>query len=259
MEFLVVALAAIVAAAYLLLPALIRSTTVLNGHAVPVPFDPDQQPPPDIVADHFADVRAQLEPIGFEVDAHLALAGLLPNADTMLCALVRPETETACLALFILARGPNGVNEAQRSVAFANDFTTGPVRTVETTNAADAGTFPRPPEYARTVLAGMTDYRLMSLVHDAAVRRLGAGGRSRPLPDPADWPEVLHADLREEHEGYVRLGCFEPEDDRGRRRMTWRGAYLATWKQLPPVRQILARRRAAAVRRRVEDWGIVLR
>ena len=255
------ALLGLAAAAYLLLPLLIKAVTVQNAAAVPVAFDPEEQPPPAAVAAHFERVTEQLAPHGFEPEAHLVLVGLVPNVSVMFRVLGRRESETAAIALFAFAKqntGLGGVTETQRSIAFANDFEGGEVRSAETTNSPDAVTFPRSSNYSRLLCAWLRDADDLYRVHREHVRHIvsaAATGTPRPLPEPEDWAATLADDLHAENEGYRRLGYFRAVRN-GRRAMTLKGAYLATWKQLPPVKQFLAAKRTAAAKARLRAWGL---
>ena len=249
-------------------PVLIKTVGTQDATAKPVAFSPKLKPPPPPVARHFETVADESAPAGFVPEAHFVLTGLVPNVSAMFRVLALRDggpddrDSTAAIALFAFAKtdGPAGtITETQRAVSFATDFEGGEVRTIETCNSADADTFPRPPHARRLVCTWLKDAGELYRVHREHVRAVKAevpAGRPRPLPAPDDWRAALIEDLDAEQADYVETGYFHPPDERGKRHLTWKGACLATWKLLPPVKQLVAARRNAAARAKLRAWGL---
>ena len=253
-----------VAFLYLVAPALIRFATVQNAEAGPVAFDPDETPPPGAVADFWDDVEERVTPLGYEREAHLAVHGLAPNASILVAVFADRANDAALLATFAFAQSVDGGRfvENQRAFELSNEFDSPDspdgVLEVGVTNSADAKTFPRDPAMCRKLLCEwIDDPAALIAVHREVVREWGTG-RRRPLPAPEDWERTAREDMDREFEDYIAGGWFERPRD-GKRYMTWPGAYRATWKLLPPVKQILRYRRAAGARSKLADWGLVLR
>ena len=249
---------------YLVAPALIRSATVQNAEAEPVAFDPDETPPPGAVADFWDDAEERVAPLGYEREAHLAVHGLVPNVSILVAVFADRANDAALLATFAFAQSADGGRfvENQRAFELSNEFDSPDspdgVLEVGVTNSADAKTFTRDPRMCRKLLCEwVDDPEMLILIQRQLVSRWGTG-RRRPLPAPEDWERTAREDMEREFADYTAGGWFERPRG-GKRSMTWSGVYRATWKQLPPIKQILRARRAARARSQLADWGLVLR
>ena len=246
---------------YLGAPILIRFATAQNADARPEPFDPEENPPPESVARFWDDTEAALAPHGFAREAHLSISDLVPNVQMLIAVFGDRVTDTAAVAAFAVGRGPDGsVTEAQRIVNTANQFRSpdSPHGTLEVSvvNSADAMTFPRPPEAAKKLLCQwLSDPADLLRVQREAAREWGGNLKRDPLPPPDRWAEQIAAGMAEEFADYTSLGWFGPPRE-GRRMMTWWGAYRATWKQLPPIKQVLKAVRASRAKATLRSWGL---
>lgn len=246
---------------YLVGPALIRLMTVQNADAQPEEFDPAETPPPRPVRRFWDEAEEDLSARGFEREAHLAVHGLVPNVSMLVAVFANRETHSACLATFAYARpAGGGFSETQRAFEFGGEFDSQDspdgVLDLGVVNSGDAVTFPRDPARCRRLpCEWLTDPAELARVHDAVCREWGAGLRRRPLPPPDGWEAAVRRDLAREQAEYRENGHFERVRN-GRRAMTWSGAYRATWKLLPPVKQILRARRQSAAKARLRAWGL---
>ena len=106
---------------------------------------------------------------------------------------------------------------------------------VRTTNSPLPSTTPTPAGDHSARFAGERDAARLYALHRAHVRRVGRPGRrGAPIGDPVEFQR------REEELGQQRMvssGWYEI--DGGSLRPTWRGAFLATWRFLPPWRTLV--------------------
>ncbi|NNJ25215.1 hypothetical protein [Alienimonas chondri] len=245
---------------YLVSPALIRLATAQNAEAGPVAFDPDKTPPPQPVAEFWDDVEADLAPLGFARETHVAVHGLVPNVSILVAIFGNRTTDTAFLATFAYASGQGGgFTETQRAFELSNEYESSDsedgVLEVGVVNSGDSATFPRDPTKCRKLLCEWIDDPATLVRIQKAIASEWGTGRLRPLPDPEDWEATARADMQREFADYHDGGHFERVKN-GKRLMTWTGAYRATWKLLPPIKQIIKARRAARARNLLDTWGI---
>ena len=82
-------------------------------------------------------------------------------------------------------------------------------------------------------------------------------GTKRPLPPSDQWANELSNSTQKEMQDQTVTGYFYLDSRGEYYRLTWKGTFLMTWKQLWPIKQI----RRAMMRRQnrglLAEWGML--
>jgi len=132
-------------------------------------------------------------------------------------------------------------------------------REINTGNNPEISAFPTRPNTLTTHISRITDPLELYRVHRAITSAAGEGSERELRLDAkyqGDAATYLADGIREELEaaredGYIRLAS-----DGDSYHSTFVGAYLMTWKQLPPFKWFAAARHRARVRRFLAELGI---
>jgi len=200
------------------------------------------------VTEHFERTDAALVPLGFEPGDPFVFS-IAPSTFCVARMYANRRESDAALAAAVFAEVKGREVEKQKHVEFSTVFADG--LTIDTGNSREApfdvddGT--RLAFQAPGVMGAADLYAL----HRAAARREGRG-RKGPLPPGPSWHERALRDSVERY--YARMergGMLRPEED-GVMRLTWKGAVVGAWTNIPPalwVRRWRAARTADELRR----------
>ncbi|HZN38019.1 MAG TPA: hypothetical protein VFD82_04405 [Planctomycetota bacterium] len=246
-------LLAIVALIYVGAPLLVRFTMKQKAAPVFEPLHPDRSPPE--AARHFEAVGKALSGDGFVEATRLALSGFMPNTTILLAAFENQATQDAAIAVaaYVDVRGVTRLRTAY--LEFSNGFTDG--RSVSTNNTAELSVYREPEWRVMTQFPQVQDCALLYRIHQALVQR--ASGRKKPLPRQDGWDALLREAMVREMTSQIEPGYLRLSPTGELYTPTWKGAFLMTWKLLPPVKGILLRARARRAEKTLAELQPALR
>jgi hypothetical protein len=247
------------AAFYLGTPLLIWKTFRAEATPTIQRIDPSELPLPATAQQHLDAVDAELRGLGFESRATLLLPSTMPNVISLLRMFVHPSEKCSAMANSMISRVKTENGERVRHhpyVEFTTRFQDGQV--FNTHNSAAAGSFPPPPQTRTTRLPRIQDVTQVYRTHDAITTAKGGSARKVLRLDESfagDEIKYLQACMKEEFENATNAGYLQLGTDGTAYSATVRGAYLMVWKELPPIKQWLARHRRAGAERLLWEVG----
>jgi hypothetical protein len=227
-------------APYIIGPILVYVTQQWPVKPVLSPYDPIRHPLPDDLAAAFMDSREALARQGYALRADLAHEN--PKAKIQLRIALLEDGTRGDLALVAGARSTNPkVKITACHVEFLTKFADGSTLTV--TNTQD------PEVYAE--VAGRTIERFpqvrdparLQRVNRALLERSFAGREPQRLEMGQDPAAFVRDAMDREYRHQIGAGLLRLDEGRQMYRPTWRGAWLMTWRLLPPLRQVIRARR----------------
>lgn len=128
-------------------------------------------------------------------------------------------------------------------------------RRMNTISSGRPRVLPRDPHEQIEIFPPTTGAAELCEIHRRRLERAGMAGLPR-APFPDDHVQRLGEIWDEQMRWLVRCGYHRPANDPGRYRPTWKGAFLITWRQLPPLRGWRLRRQEERGRRVWLDLGM---
>jgi hypothetical protein len=247
------------AAFYLAIPLAIWKTMRLEATPTIVRIDPAELPLPTEVQQHLDAVDAELRSLGFQGRATLLLPSTTPNVIAMLRVFVNPAQKYSAMANSMIARVKNENGEQVRHqpyVEFTTRYHDGQV--FNTHNSAAAGSFPPAPQTRTTRVPWIEDVATICRIHDAITMAKSGGARKVLRLDESfggDEITFLQACMKEEFQNATNAGYLWLRRGGTAYLATLRGAYLMTWKELPPIKQWRAWRARAQTERLLREVG----
>jgi hypothetical protein len=226
----------IVALFYVGGPILVRLTMKQKAAPVFEPLHPDKTPAE--AARHFEEAGRALSGEGFVEATRLALSGFTPNTTILLAAFENHATQDAAIAVAAYVDVRETTQLKTTYVEFSNAFTDG--RSVSTNNSAELSVY-REPEWRVMTQFQVKDCALLYRIHQALVQR--ARGTKKPLPRRDGWDALLREAIVREITSQIEPGYMQLLPSADYYAPTWKGAFLMTWKLLPPFKGILLRAR----------------
>ena len=242
-----VVLAVVVASLYLYVPVVMHRTQWVGVDPDYQEIEPDAPDTPDAVRDEVRRTASQLESLGFVLRGHYEILGLSPGIfRTFFSCWEHPRSlDQARLVMMANAKQTVPTLAIQTEYQDGTLFTTAFTRVLPVAPTART----RPGSLA---FPDVEEPRRLYQIHCARADPLGRS--NVPIDD-------LIAYMRwaadQEHACWISRGYYFLDASGARLRPTWKGAYLMTWKLLPPFRKIriaLRRRKAARVLR---EWNLV--
>jgi len=254
-------------------PLFILLTFRTTSNPVLVPVE-DDVTLPEIVSDYFAEITARMSQIDFETSATL----FLPQQVDNITAIVRlfdneRERDTAMATSIYSTIGGNWQIQTQY-LEFNTDYEDS--TEVDTGNSGRVGAFPLPPHQTVTMAPSLDDPSELYEAH-RSICKLVAGQTTKQWRLHSHFHGDAAAELadgigreleRARQVGYLRY-CSEaddkpPENDGvkqrgGEMKATLKGAYLMTWNETWPFKQIITRSHLRRSRQRLEQAGVQLK
>jgi len=249
----------LVALFYLAIPLLIWKTMRLEATPTIQRIDPAELPLPSDVQQHLDAVYAQLRGLGFESRSTLLLPSATPNVISLLRVFVNPTQKCSAMANSMISRTKTENGEQVRHhpyVEFTTRYQDGQI--FNTHNSAAGGSFPPAPQTQTTRVPWILDVTKVCRIHDAITTAKCGGARKVLRLDESfagDEIAYLQACMKEEFENATKAGYLWLRRNGTAYLATVRGAYLMTWKELPPIKQWLAWQRRAQAERLLREVG----
>ncbi|MEX0775695.1 MAG: hypothetical protein WD042_08260 [Phycisphaeraceae bacterium] len=235
----------LVVAAYLLLPVKILSTISMKADVRPRLLSLEELD--EDAGGYFRETAAALAGEGFAEVGYFSHPDLVPKAAAVGLLLTHMDQSTAAVVAVIDSSG-----RRQRHLEFACKLTDG--ISVHTNNGISLPTVGDNPGKVLFWCPGQADPRALWRAHQALLQNRARGCALRPLPMQQDAATFLEAEITREMQKKTARGWWRRDEAGGKYRLTLKGAYLMTWAEMPPVRQI----RRARLRRASEQTRLRL-
>lgn len=236
--------AGLVAAYFLLVPLLILASQRFRADFDIVPFDPAVNPLPQSLADFFRGTDVALVSSGFRRLGSFVLPNAVANVQGVLQLYANEKTKDVALVTALQGKTANAPGSIEvRYTEFLSQFSSSDVRIVQTNNMDGIGSFKSPPTDLTFRFPHITYLVTLYRLHEALVQR-HAHGRQKVLRVMEEYGGDAVAYLRdaaflEPYQDQAAMGYLRYNAAAEYWRLTVKGAYLATWKELWPIKQII--------------------
>lgn len=200
---------------------------------------------PEPAAHYLWSCQQALESEGFTTVAHLSWDNSAPNVFPIITLYMNRTTGVKALAGVFYVVSAEGAKLTTRYAEFITRYGNGDV--LQTSNTKSFGTFQHGPEQKTLRLPDMQNPHELYAVHCRRME-LRRGDAVEALPAPGTEVAIQQGRMVEDYEEQVKFGRLYLDRNLGMYRPTWPGAYLMTWSQLPPMKEL----RRAQERRKSE-------
>jgi hypothetical protein len=227
-----------IAIMYVLAPIVIKKSQYQRAKPQFVPLLAEEIP--DFASQFIAGLVNDLGMLGFVAVESLRVKDQVPDVSASLTILENRERGESCQLIcswgsFSLIRSAH--------INIISQFADGH-RIV--TSSVKTGVFPPDRTCGAIILPEMNRPALLVEVHRR--QRARAGGERAILPEPGQWLEHVTRETISDLQRVADAGYYTLDAHGFQYEPTWKGAYLMTWKMLPPVKQI------KLLTRRVKGW-----
>jgi hypothetical protein len=250
----------LVALFYLAIPLVVWKSFRIEGTATIVPIDPADLPLPSDVRQHLDAVGDELQQLGYESRATLLLPSATPNVISLLRVFVNQSENVSAMAnsMIVTVKAERGDQvRHQPYVEFTTRYVDGSV--FNTLNSEAAPSFPPPAQVLTTRVPWIKEVTKLCQTHEAITTARSGGLRKILRLDESfggDEIAFLQACMKEELQRATEAGYMRLVPGGTHYVATLPGAYWMTWKELPPFKQLLARRSRARAKRLLAEVGI---
>jgi len=220
------------------LPLLIYLTFKNEAKATLQPFAPQDQTLPHLVREHFKNACDELMPLGFEYIAGMRLPQMADNVMAILIVLVNREAGDAAAAISIYAKSDEVWDLQTSYVEYSTRFRSG--ITINTQNSTALSAFPPAEDSLNHRFPTVRDARQLYEIHQRLMSTRSADVKVMRLDEEFHGDAVafvrtaLHVEMLEA----AKAGYLYLTSDEKHFRATVKGAWLMTWKELFPFKQI---------------------
>jgi hypothetical protein len=195
-----------------------------------------------------------LESLGFTAEAYLSMPQQMANIRAFVVLLTEQKTGDRASAITIIAKQSDGKAQINNYVEFSTRFESDIL--VNTYNSTVIGSFDPLLNEKKIVFAGMSDLRKMYQLHRFIIERVAEIGPSDPPKrhDPQKAAEFMATAMQRSYDDQVGTGLLRKDAPAGVYRPTLLGAFKMTWRLLPPLKQILTRKRDALAKKVLADF-----
>lgn len=250
MQTLLIGIAAFAVFMYLVMPIVIRFNQKMGAAPQFQPVDLASVPQP--AAQYLWACQQALEAEGFTTVSHLAWGNSAPNIFPLLTLFMNRTNQVKSIAGAFYVVSAEGAKLTTRYVEFITRYQNGDV--LQTSNSKAFGTFQHGPEQKTLRLPDMENPHELYTVHCQRME-LRRGDAIEMLPPPGTEIAAQERRLVEDYDTQVKFGRLFLDRSAGVYRPTWQGAYLMTWSQLQPMknmRQDQERRKTQATLKELE-------
>lgn len=203
-----------------------------------LPAHPDNLTPE--IRETFAVVVPQLQAEGFDHATYLHHVGSA-STESVVALMVNRATGDVSQVIGVVSAGGDFMS-ATRSTVFTirSEFADG--HHVVTGSTRKPGCFPPNPDVDYQAFPWVRDAHTLCEVHRRRLARRGLSDVPRLAPPVGDELGYFEREWERETKRYVSLGYKYLDATAGLFRMTWRGAFLSSWKLTGPILRWRARR-----------------
>ncbi len=237
------------------LPLLIYFTFKNEAQATLESFEPSDPTIPLLVREHFKNACDELMPLGFEYITGMRLPQMADNVMAILIVLVNRPACDAAAAISIYAKA-NEVWDLQTSyVEYSTRFPSG--LTVNTQNSTALSAFPPAAQTFNHRFPTVRDARQLYEVHQRLLQGQNLATKVMRLDDEfgGDAIAFVRSALHQEMLDATKDGYLYLTPDSQHFRATLKGAYLMTWRELFPFKQLRLAYRDRQARQQLAELG----
>lgn len=237
---------------YGLLPILVKLQQRQAAHPEMEPIDLDEVPKG--FSEQVQRFEAGLEELGFLPVGRLRVK-MMANVDCTVQVMVNPEEHVGAIVATML---PQNQPEAGAGgccyVEFSTEFADG--TEISTNNSSELPVVPTEPKRRVLSLARVRDPELLYAIHRRLVEQQNSWSRTKPLPLDQTPTAYLQDSFDKEYAVHREKGYFRLVPEKDEYRLTWKGAYLASWRLMWPWNGILRRRADRRARELIAEFGL---
>jgi hypothetical protein len=216
-------------------------------------FEPIELPElPTDVCNAFYTASQWLAACGFTALGHLRKHRTASGQDSFVSVWVNHSSADSAQIIGIRTPWPTGGVRITTVLAFRTEFSDG--TSIFTTNSKSGSVFPPDPRVNGIRCPGIPEVAKLYRVHRALVEQDRAG-RTSTLDRVKDPLSRMNDEHRNTHERLIRAGYYRIDEASQRYVPTMKGAYLMTYRLLPPFKQIIRRRKNRKTARTLERLG----
>ena len=240
-------------------PCLIKFTQRYRKDLTLVAFDPNETSPPLEVGKFFFSTGHRLEQLGFREVGHFVNSDMIANVRTILALFEHEEQQDAAIAAVAFAYSSGGkVNSVvqESAVEFDTEFQDGV--DVDTKNSMNESAFAYLPHKKTTDFPGLQDLEVLYRAHQY-ICGLHKKAPKKPLPLREQWGDKLLEGMVNELEAQLDTGYLTLTTNGDGEEFyvpTWKGAYIMTWINLWPIKQIRLSMRRRKARALLNEYGL---
>lgn len=239
----VVVLVVLVLLPYVLGPFMVRKT--LRQSAKPkVKVLPADEDLPKKAAAFFAKVTKALQPLGFEPVQKLSLPEQTPNVQAIVLMFANRKDKVAAIASAVYVKNEDDAKLKTAYVEFSTRFKDGSA--LLTNNTKELGAFAPRPDVSISRLPSVKEPDRLYRLHQS-LEKQEQNGSPKVLRLDTEFKgnaaAYLARSIVEELEAQIDTGYLYQTEDEEAFLPTWKGAFLMTWSQLPPFKNVGQMRR----------------
>lgn len=243
-ETVLIVVGVVVLIPYVLGPLAVKATMKFNPRPLIQEVDPAVQPIPEEVRSYCFGVHEQFTRLGFEAAPLLRIDGMMSDMHTYVAMYLRQSDGQQAMAAVNFATAQGKVKAKRGYVEFATDFRNG--GSVMTNDSTEVAFGPRTHDVVVVKAPWVRSVAKLLELHKEACRRHGVGDTKRDTAP--GWPERAILDSLDQFVSRcVAHGYLEANAD-GTYGVTWKGALIGTYTNLPPGSWVAKRRGYAAAR-----------
>ena len=190
---------------------------------------------PQPAAHYLWSCQQALESEGFTTVAHLSWANSASNVCPIITLFMNRTTGVKAIAGAFYIVSAEGAKLNTRYVEFITRYQNGDV--LQTSNSKAFGTSKHGPEQKTLRLPDMENPHELYQIHCRRMEQR-SGDAIEALPAPGTEIAIQQGRLIEDYETQVKFGRLYLDRNARMYRPTWQGAYLMTWSQLPPMKEL---------------------
>ncbi len=225
---------AVVISPYIVGPILVRGS--FRHRAKPL-IDPVDADAPVVVVSTLDQAREGLTDLGYTEVARVRVESVSDVAAYVAIHVNREERDMAAVSAMVHARRPDDVHSSM--VEFCARWEGG--REILTNNCTEPPPFGHLRGQIVVQHAGCQDLELLHRLHRARVRAEGPAVEAE-MPEPGHEVEPLAQCVEHWVEAMEGRGHICPAVNTNQYKLTWSGAFKATWHMLPPFKRKAVRR-----------------
>jgi hypothetical protein len=226
----------LVALAYLGLPLFIKFTMKLNARPALQPFTPKYAP--EIAREYFEEVGPKLTSLGFETESSFTVEGAVPNVTSHVLLGINRKSGQA-VTTCVMVTQPQGDKPpiVKTHVEFLTRLATG--QSVTTSNSIDLGAFKKTSAVDALSAPKLQDINQLYQLHQWRESKGMSAAAERFLPAPGAALDWFADGYEESIARQVKTGYLAVDpSDKTMYSPTIQGAYMMTWGELPPMKQM---------------------
>jgi hypothetical protein len=240
----------LIGAMYIYAPLKVRRQQSKDVEVHYWPIELPQLPPE--VAQAFDDASRGLVACGFHPLGHLTHYTHNTEQNSYVSIWVDPSSLDHAQIIGVCTPSHSQAIRVATLVTFRTEFSDGTA--IVTSNSASPGVFPRDRNVSAVRCPGIRDFALLYRFHRARVDRDRAG-RTATLDRVKDARTRMQNEWTETYQRLIGAGYYSLDETRQRYVPTLKGAFLMTYRLLPPFKQIQKFRRDRLAERTLRELG----